>query len=53
MKQSFINGFLATGAALALLSCSSTDILDSSKLEEQQKQEFTANFVKKYGAIDP
>lgn len=51
-NQAFLSVLFAAGAAVALTSCSKNDLFDSSSLENSQKENYAANFVNKYGAID-
>ena len=39
--------------AMIATSCSDKDVFDATSIYNQKKSEFTSNFVKKYGEIDP
>ena len=39
--------------AMIATSCSDKDVFDSTAIYNQKKSEFTSNFIKKYGEIDP
>jgi hypothetical protein len=65
MRKFVTNAFIALGAVALMASCAkSTDLFDQSAVDAQKKAEmlqeieqtkinYEANFVKKYGAIDP
>ena len=52
-KKNLINGLLATGVVIMFFSCASKDLVDEGAFEKSQKSEYAANFVKKYGPINP
>ena len=51
MKHLLINSLFATGALILLNGCTTNEVMDSASLEQQQKQTYADNFVKKYGTI--
>lgn len=51
-KNSILMGCMAM-IGLAFVSCSKDNLYDSSAAAKQVEAEYAANFVKKYGAIDP
>ena len=65
MRKFVTNAFIALGAVALMASCAkSTDLFDQNAIDAQKKAEmmqeieqtkinYEANFVKKYGAIDP
>ena len=53
MKRTNIYGLMTVGVAALLTACSTNDVFDAAKAEQNQKEAYAANFVKRYGAIDP
>ena len=65
MRKFITNAFIALGAVSLMASCAkTTDLFDQSAVDAQKKAEmlqeieqtkinYEANFIKKYGAIDP
>ena len=53
-RKRLSRGVLTVMAVVTMVGCSrSHDLFDESGHEQQQKNDYATNFVKKYGAVDP
>jgi hypothetical protein len=53
MRKTSIYGLLAAGFVTMLTACAKTEVFDATQYENSQKDAYAANFIKKYGDINP
>ena len=53
MKRNYFYGLMIAGMVLMLSACSSKDAYDSGLVQQNTRETYASNFVKKYGEIDP
>lgn len=53
MRKTSIYGLLAAGFVTMLTACTKSDVFDASQYENDQRDAYASNFIKRYGAINP
>ena len=53
MRKTNIYGLLAAGFVTMLTACAKNEVFDASQYENNQREAYATNFIKRYGAINP